>query len=40
LAKEEDELDEAVLEGCSPEHEWQRRGGVTEAKNGGGLSSA
>jgi hypothetical protein len=37
---EEDELDEAVLEGCSPEHERHRRGGTTEAKNGGGLSSA
>jgi hypothetical protein len=37
---EEDEPDEAVLEGCSPQHERRWRGGVTEAKNGGGLSSA
>jgi hypothetical protein len=37
---EEDEPDEAVLEGCSPEHELQRRGGVTEVKNGDGLRSA
>jgi hypothetical protein len=35
---EEDELDEVVPEGCSPEHELQRRGGAMEAKNGGGLS--
>jgi hypothetical protein len=37
---EEDESDEAVLEGCSPEHEQQRRGGTMEEKNGGGLSSS
>jgi hypothetical protein len=34
----EDEPDEAVLEGCSPEHEQQWRDGTMEAKNGGGLS--
>jgi hypothetical protein len=34
------EEDEAVLEGCSPEHEQQRRGGTMEEKNGGGLSSS
>jgi hypothetical protein len=39
-AVEEDEPDEAMPEGCSPEHERQRRGGTTDAKNGGGLSSA
>jgi hypothetical protein len=33
------EEDEAVPEGCSPEHERQRRGDAMEAKNGGGLSS-
>jgi hypothetical protein len=27
-------------EGCSPEHERQRRCGAMEAKNGGGLSSS
>jgi hypothetical protein len=37
---EEDEPDEAVPEGCSPEHEWRWRGGAMEAKNGGGLSMA
>jgi hypothetical protein len=37
---EEDEPDEAVPEGCSSEHGQRRRGGVTEAKNGGGLSSS
>jgi hypothetical protein len=37
---EEDEPDEAVLEGSSLEREWRRRGGATEAKNGGGLTSA
>jgi hypothetical protein len=31
--------DEAVPEGCPPEHEQQWRGGAAEAKNGGGLSS-
>jgi hypothetical protein len=36
---EEDEPDEAVPEGCSTEHERQRRGGAMEVKNGGGLSS-
>jgi hypothetical protein len=36
---EEDKPDEAVLEGCSPKHERRRRGGVTEVKNGGDLSS-
>jgi hypothetical protein len=36
---EEDETDEAVPEGCSPELEWRRRGGTTEEKNGGDLSS-
>jgi hypothetical protein len=39
-AVEEDELNEAVPEGCSPEHERWRRGSVTEAKNGSSLSSA
>jgi hypothetical protein len=34
------EEDEAVPEGCSPEHERRHRGCATEAKNGGGLSSA
>jgi hypothetical protein len=37
---EEDEMDEAVLEGCSLEHEWWQRAVATEVKNGGGLSSA
>jgi hypothetical protein len=37
---EEDELDEAVSERCSPEHERWRRGSMMDAKNGGGLSSA
>jgi hypothetical protein len=37
---EEDESDEAVPEGCSPEHVRWRRGSATEAKNGGGLSSS
>jgi hypothetical protein len=37
---EEDEPDEAVQEGCSPEYERQRRGGATEAKNVSSLSSA
>jgi hypothetical protein len=37
---EEDEPDEAVLEGCSPEHERRQRGSATEVKNGDGLSSA
>jgi hypothetical protein len=37
---EEDEPDEAVLEGCSPEHEGWQRGGATKAKNGDSLSSA
>jgi hypothetical protein len=35
----EDEPDEAVPEGCSPEPERWWRSGVTEAKNGSGLSS-
>jgi hypothetical protein len=39
-AVEEDEPDEAVLEGYSPEHERRRRGADVEAKNGDGLSSA
>jgi hypothetical protein len=39
-AVEEDEPDEAVPEGCSLEQERQQRGGVMEAKNGDGLSSA
>jgi hypothetical protein len=39
-AMEEDESTEAVLKGCSPEHEWQWRGGTTEAENGRGMSSA
>jgi hypothetical protein len=34
------EEDEAVPEGCSPEHERRWRGGVTEAKNDDDLSSA
>jgi hypothetical protein len=37
---EEDEMDEAVLEGCSLEHERRQRAVATEVKNGGGLSSA
>jgi hypothetical protein len=37
---EEDEPDEAVPEGCSPEHNRRGRGGATEAKNGDGLSSS
>jgi hypothetical protein len=40
MVVEEDELDGAVPEGCSPEHERWRRGRAAEAKNGGGLSSA
>jgi hypothetical protein len=40
MAALEDEPDEAVLEGSSPEHEWWRRGSVSELKIGGGLSSA
>jgi hypothetical protein len=40
VAVEEDEPDEAVAEGRSSEHERWWRGGVMEAKNGGGLSSA
>jgi hypothetical protein len=39
VAVEEDEPDEVVPEGCSPEHERRQRGGTTEAKSGGGLSS-
>jgi hypothetical protein len=39
VAVEEDELDEAVLEGCSLEHERRRRGDEMEAKNNNGLSS-
>jgi hypothetical protein len=34
------EEDEAVTEGCSLEHEQRQRGGATEEKIGGGLSSA
>jgi hypothetical protein len=37
---EEDESDGVVSEGCSPKHERRRRCGATEARNGGGLSSA
>jgi hypothetical protein len=37
---EEDEPEEVVPEGCLPEHERRRRGGVIEAKNGGSLSSS
>jgi hypothetical protein len=37
---EEDEPDEAVLEGCSPEHDQWRRGGAMEAKNDGSLNSS
>jgi hypothetical protein len=40
VTEEEEEPDEAVPEGCSLEHERQRRGGAMEVKNGGGLSSA
>jgi hypothetical protein len=40
VAAKEDELDKAALEGCSPKHERQQRGGVTEVKNDGYLSSA
>jgi hypothetical protein len=40
MAVEENEPDEAVPEGCSPEHEWRRRGDAMEVKNGSGLSSA
>jgi hypothetical protein len=36
---EEDELDEAVPEGCSLEHERRRRGDGMEVKNSYGLSS-
>jgi hypothetical protein len=39
-AVEEDEPDEVVPEGCSPEHERWQRGGTMEVKNDGGLSSA
>jgi hypothetical protein len=39
-AVEEDEPDEAVPEGCSPEHERRQRGDATEVKNSSGLSSA
>jgi hypothetical protein len=34
---EEDEPDGGVMEGCSLEHEWWQRGGVSEVKNGNGL---
>jgi hypothetical protein len=34
------EEDEPVPEGCLPEHERRQRGGATEAKNDGGLSSS
>jgi hypothetical protein len=37
---EEEGQDEAMLEGCSPEHEQQRGGGVATVKSSGGLSSA
>jgi hypothetical protein len=40
MTVEEDEPDEMVPEGCSPEHERRRRGGATEVKNGDDLSSA
>jgi hypothetical protein len=39
-AAEDDESDEAGLEGCSPEHERRQRDGTMKAKIGGGLSSA
>jgi hypothetical protein len=39
-AVEEDEPDEAVPEGCSPEHVRRRRGGAMKVKNGDGFSSA
>jgi hypothetical protein len=32
----EDEEGEAEPEGCSPEHEWRRRGGATAVEYGGG----
>jgi hypothetical protein len=35
----EDEEDEVVLRGCSLEHGRWQRGGATEAKSGGDLSS-
>jgi hypothetical protein len=34
-----DEPGKAVPEGCSLKHKWWRRGGATEVKDGGGLSS-
>jgi hypothetical protein len=40
VTEEEDEPDEAVPGRYSPEHGWWRRGGTTEARNGGGLSSS
>jgi hypothetical protein len=36
---EEDEQDEAVMEGCSLEHERRQRGDMTTAKSSGGSSS-
>jgi hypothetical protein len=39
-AAEEDKPDEAMPEGCSPEHEWWWRGRATEVKIGGSLSLA
>jgi hypothetical protein len=38
-AVESGEPDEAVLEGCSLEHERRQRSGATTKKTGGGLSS-
>jgi hypothetical protein len=40
VAVEEDKPNEAVPEGWSLENERRRRGGATEARIGGGLSSA
>jgi hypothetical protein len=37
-AVEEDEPDDPMPEGLSSEHGWWRRGGATEAKNGGLIS--
>jgi hypothetical protein len=40
VAAGEDEEDEAVPRGCSPEHRWWQRGGAMEAKSFGDSSSA
>jgi hypothetical protein len=40
VVAEEDEQDEAVPEGCSPEHKQRGRGGTTMVKGGGGSSLA